>query len=221
MTKLAEDLRFVFEHGLSLQELTKQFRADEIQVSRLEHQFPGLIEFHSRIHDEIRAILRKAKVQFAGLGPWETSEQAVNATGSAVLPQLRAFLEKSMARGMTVGNNIERFQNLALHKWSKDVYSEEGWQEEVAMNALQLSVDDECGNILRETFTHAFGSMNSFQTFKFAKGRATLRVWDLWDASMGTTAIFLYVVGLQLGQKHAEEAALEKLLEEANEAPPA
>lgn len=217
MTKLADDIRFVFEHGLSEQELREALqRSQTSTVSGLEVDYPGVTVFRDRAQSEIGLILKKAKAHFAGATPWSTGTEAILKTTDLMHKDCQSHLVMCMARGMAIGSHQEQYKNIALHNWDKDVFTAEGWQETVQMFATNLACDNEAIWVILDRFTDAFKRFADYMRIQHTKNRETLHVWDLWSTAMGSSSLMLFLQGQNLGKKWTEEAALEALLEGSN-----
>jgi len=206
MSKQNDDFKAVVE-SRSIEEQIKHLISDKI---------PGEIEFVGVLRSNIKTMLSRSRMHFAGSDPWPDGDEALRATADHMKANIYACLCNSLACGIVVGKNKE-YQKKESEEYYELFGKDLVFRLSCAAQTAGITSDEEMMLSLRDALESSVQGVGQMMSFKEKTGIATLHIWDLWNAALGSSCLTLYTIGFELGVKWSEEEILNGILEASEE----
>ena len=199
---IAEDLDKIYARIIEEHIFAKA--ADE---NRLSEVFPGFDSYSTWEKHHISRILKIGKYHYAGATPWPTGSQAVLETADYLYAMVTEFISWSLMFGMCAGywryragkpDNFYELMYKCSKKYLERFATSIGEQPDLMVYLL---------NELKNCLTH-FVELTDFKSFT---GEETIHIWDIWENTLGTMGMKVYVGGVEVGTKWYEEETLADL----------
>jgi hypothetical protein len=150
-------------------------------------------------HVETAKALRIVFREIAGSDPWPNNQAALDATEHSVMPSINKVVQTAFCSGFLIGQGeaaVVRKQ--VFYKHLDKLFTLSRFREEVEIFQLTLSQDTAAVQRINQ---HLYEQATSFAAVSnFANTEVnSAHVWDLWLMVGQSSAITMYLIGLQVG----------------------
>ena len=202
MSKIGTDL------GAVLEDTNVENIQEAMRHVKERADTPGADAFGNLSHRELTAVLRSARMYFAGSTPWSTGMEAVEATSNHMQNKLCAKMMEMLGYGIYVGRqNLDRSENF------EKLFTDRGVEIAANLEAMRVALDQEARSHLMEFMGKQVAGAVRAMGFHEVQPHQTHHVWDVWFAALAGGSATVYRAGYQLGSKWREEEVLNGILE--------
>lgn len=184
-----------------------------IQEQSCLHAIDGFNGIQQHYANEIMTKIRVAYRKHAGEKPFDSPEEALNRIGTSMLRLAVPLLLTAVADGMQIGQGESYVvKKYSFMKKMSDIHDSKSFKQESQLMVVSFMSDYETVEFIEKYVKGSVEFMATKSGFMHAPSELAMKVWDLWNMSLQSSAVGLLAAGHRIGTQYAEDKVLDGIL---------